>query len=215
MKRYNIHLYCLFFLSWLYIPVLADNIPHSWQQGEIFLDDKVLEGKVHYDEQLDVVFYKEGEYTRAFTAQTISLFKFEDEEMGVTRTFQSLAHDREALHGQREFYEIVMDGDITLARKSKCTHVASSKHVIPVLPLLITAKHSQGATAFNYFILENDGLTRIKNFKKQVLPLMKDQQEEIDQFMDDYNFNLHKPTSYMLVINYYNHLKTANLTAQK
>ncbi|MCC9137419.1 hypothetical protein ACFSKU_08510 [Pontibacter silvestris] len=215
MKRYISHLYYMLLLSLLSIPALADNVPQAWQQGTVFLDDDVIKGEVHYDNELDVLFYKDAGITKAFTAQTVRSFNFKDEEMGVTRTFTSLTQKLNDLPGQKEFYEIVIDGEIVLARRSKTSRMARKKYIIPILSNLLATSQAQNNATYNYYIVNNKELTKIKNFRKQVLPLMADREEEMNQFMHDYDFQLHKPTSYILLVNYYNHLMKENFTAHK
>lgn len=213
MKNYIPYFSILYFTFILCLPVLAKEFPQKWEQGKLYLENEVLWGEVSYDPRLDVVFYRTDGQIRTFTAHTVLSFDFFDEQAGIDRTFSSLTSSTYLLPGRKEFFELAVDGDLRLVRKGEIVRVKKGQTNLNPLPALIwMADQANGEVVYDYFLQGENGLTAIRHFRKQVLPLMADRGEEMQQFMEQFNFNFSNPLSFILLVNYYNHIKKEVLT---
>lgn len=215
MKNNISYLFCLLITGLLSLPALAKKVPQEWEQGVIYLENQTLQGSISYDPKHDVVFYKLNGQIQTFSAHAVDSFAFYDEEAGITRTFTAQNTDGNALQGRKEFYEIVVEGDLTLARKGRFTQLMRLQGNINPLPSLVRmANQSDAEVVYDYYLMGERGLTEVRHFRKQVLSLMADREKEMQQFVREFNFNFSNPLSYILLINYYNQLKKGVLAAQ-
>jgi hypothetical protein len=213
MKIYRIALYCLLLIGTLVQPVLASPIPQKWDQGQIFLNGEVLTGDVSFHPQHDVVFYKSDGQIKTFSPHTAASFSFYDEAAGLTRTFSALSPGTDGSQRQKAFYEITVEGDLTLARKGKFAKRKNARgNAHPLACFVMLPPQTEQDLVYDYYLVSAEGLTKIRHFRKQVLPLMADREEEMAQFINSFSFNLSNPLSYILVINYYNQINRGVLT---
>ncbi|CAN5919877.1 hypothetical protein BH24BAC1_BH24BAC1_38790 [soil metagenome] len=160
-----------------------------------------------------MVFYRAEGKIRTFTAHTVLTFAFFDDEAGITRTFDALGLGAPGQQGRKVFFEIAVEGDLTLARKGKFANIKKGQTNLPPLSSLAgMAQQQEAGVVYAYYLKGKNGLTPIRHFRRQVLPLMADREEEMQAFMQKFDFPLSNPLSYILLINYYNQLKKEVLT---
>lgn len=95
---------------------------------------------------------------------------------------------------EKKLFQVVADGEITLLRRVFEYDVfdASDEYTVEEF----------------YFIDEENKVKRLRNFKRQILPMMKDYQTEVEVFRDRNGLsNLHKEVNMYLLISYFNRLK--------
>jgi hypothetical protein len=213
MKIYRTALCCLLLIGFFSRPVLASPIPQRWDQGQIFLNDEMLIGEIRYHPQHDVVFYKTEGQIETFSPYTVDSFSFYDEAAGLTRTFSALSPGPDGSQGPKAFFEITLEGDLTLARKGKFAKRRNARgNAHPLAGFLLLPPQAEQDLVYDYFLVSAEGLTKIRHFRKQVLPLMADREEEMEQFINRFSFNFSNPLSYILLINYYNQINKSVLT---
>jgi hypothetical protein len=212
MKSYIILF--LFLVSFVASPALANRIPEKWEPGVIHLEGQSLQGEVSYDPKLDVVFCKSDGRIQTFTAHTVRHFEIYDEGAGITRSFSSLSDDATASRERKTFFEVMVDGDLTLLRKGKYAKIARPKGKYHRVTNRILEAKQKPEIVYRYYLLRKDGLQEIRHFRRQVLPLMHDREAEMRQFINSHKFNLENPQSHILIINYYNHLKKNEVLSQ-
>lgn len=205
MKSYII--ICLFLISFLSWPALGNRLPEQWKPGAIHLAGESVRGDVSYDPKMDVVFCKAEGKIQTFTPQTVLHFEYYDEEAGLTRSYSSFPHHITASRQQRAFFEVVIDGDLTLLRKGKFSKIPRPKGKYHRVHNKIRDSHQKPDIVYSYYLLQQAGPQQITHFRRQVLPLMHDLKEEMQEFIQSHNFNMESPQSHILIINYYNHLK--------
>lgn len=71
----------------------------------------------------------------------------------------------------------------------------------------IRDSHQKPEIVYSYYFLQHANPQKITYFRKQVLPLMRDLEEEMQEFIQSNDFDLEKPRSHIMIITHYNQLK--------
>lgn len=93
---------------------------------------------------------------------------------------------------EKKIFQVIAEGDITLLRRIFEYDVfdASDEYEIE-----------------EWYYLSDNKIRRIRSFRRQVLPLMEDQESEMQLFKDRNNIkNLNKDVNMYLMVSYYNRL---------
>jgi len=169
-----------------------------WNNGIVILsNNEVLEGTLKYDQKHEVIQIKLEGTVKAFSSHSVNYFEFYDEKSNVLRKYSACAIESKPHINRRVFYEIVLEGDFTLLRKD----------LEGSLPDWVKDTYVNDSKEYAYYIIQHNSVEKLTNFEKQVLPQMSDESIALEDFINKNNFNFTSPTSQILIINYYNHLK--------
>jgi hypothetical protein len=101
---------------------------------------------------------------------------------------------------EKKLFQVIADGEIVLLRRVFEYDVfdASDEYTIEEF----------------YFLDKDNKVKRLRNFKRQILPIMEDYEAEVEVFRQRNGLNnLHKEINMYLIISYYNRLKSNNADA--
>jgi len=131
-----------------------------------------------------------------YHASMIKSIETED-ECGFARSYRCYDYRSNSFFDrlEKKVFQVVADGEITVLRRLFEYDVfdASDDYTIDEF----------------YFVDENNQVKRLRNFKRQILPLMKSHEKEMKVFRKRNGFkNLNKEINMYLMVNYYNRLNS-------
>jgi len=204
-------IFCLFFLSFVSVLAKADFSNLTWHQGAIILTShEVITGEVSYDPVHDIVLHRTGAKGKmqTFTARQLNYFHYINQQTGVVRRFVALSHGTRVnlLYKRDYFFEIVLSGEVSFLRKPN-----KKKNLIRL------ANHSESLSrldveksCYDYYMLNDEKITRIKNFRKDALPLLaSEENNSIHQYIASRNITKFTLYQQKVVFHYYNTLQKA------
>ena len=187
-------LVCLFAL-----PVYGNGIPEKWEPGVIHLDGESIHGEVNYNPKMEVVFCKKDGRIQTFSAHTVQHFEIYDKEAELIRIFSSMDAEGMGFQTKKVFYEIVVEGNLTLLRKGMPARKPRPSGKYHRVQNRIAEAKQKAEIVYSYYVYQDDAIKEIKHIRKQVLPLMHEQQGEMHQFIETNNLDLNKPQSLVLL----------------
>ena len=181
-------------------------VNYVWQQGSLVLNNGLeLSGAVCYDPVTEVVQLRTEAMVKAFTARQVRSFRYLEPAFGMIREFAVQDFNPRSSYPRRTFFEVVLKGPLTLLRR----HNRFREFIHA------TEQQANGrpgffdyVTGFTYYVRTEGRFLGIKQFKKEILPLMtKDCNEEIQRMIEKRNLKLFQLDNQVWLINYYNFLK--------
>ena len=180
----------------------------EWHKGTIVLSShEVITGEVSYDFIHDVVLYRSAGRMQTLTAARVNYFHTINNHTGQVRRFVTLPHyiHSNLPYERNFFFEILLSGEVTFLRKT-------NKHK----GFLHHAQKSEKPSRLNldnlcydYFMLYDEKLVHIKNFKKDALPLLaQGGAKGIYDYIKTKNIKEFTPRRQLVVIHFYNIMHT-------
>lgn len=203
----------IFSLSFIQLGQAQDFPSQVWHQGKIFLSSgDTYSGKVKYDLEANVVQLRR-ESIETFSATTVDHFEIMDEFYGGVRTFYSIPYAVNTDYKVPIFFELLVQGDeITLlcreyiATDSRGTGrgVYSSMYMNPMhgMPMMNSTR-----LAFAYYFLDESGIHKYGQKKKELLEVMDDKSDEVKLFIRKNRLSHDKRGDLLRITAYYNQLK--------
>ena len=184
--------------------VYAKDKADIWHHGMINLKtNEILSGDIYYHYEDDMVIYKSGKILKTYSAYQVESFSFYDKKIKKERQFK--AYDLNNKGSNFEFFEVVTSGNLKLLRKEKPMLIPSGDYYYFFANQNETGNHK---THFVYYLLKDDDLMKVKNFKKQLFNLTeKLYQDMIKDYIQDENLKLDQVNSQVKLLTYYNQLK--------
>lgn len=101
------------------------------------------------------------------------------------------------------FYEVLVDGEISLVRRTIATVKKSNYNTA----LMIGTKDDEIKKRDSYYYIKDDQVTKVPRTHKKLIKLFEeDKQKEVAQYIDDNNPNLKEVSGLYMVFSYYNSL---------
>lgn len=212
MKTLLFPIFSFAFLLLISVPGKSSDITRSGK-GVVVLNDNTSHfGHLTFNEDIDLVMIEQGDKILTYSPYQVKLFQYYDGEHELNRIYTAVEiskPDAYYAHHGKKFLELVMQGDITVMREEKLKlretyddqdRTAILKRNLYSDPTLVVG--------FDYYFNKDGSTYELKNFKKQVLPLMADHQQEVERFIKENKFDLSSWEDQYEVINYYNDLKS-------
>lgn len=195
----------IFSLSFFFIFKAQASINFStleWYKGAIVLSSHdVVTGDVSYNPTYDVVLHRSEGKMQTFTASQVNYFHIINKHTGQMRRFVALPHQSSLnfLYERNYFFEILLSGEVTFLRKTNKNrgfiHHAQKSAKLSRLNL--------DNLCYNYYMLHNEALVRVKNFEKDALPLLT-HADGIHEYIEARNIKKFTPRNQLVVIHFYN-----------
>lgn len=133
-------------------------VPVTWYEGVVVLKtNEVMVGEVFIQPSLNVVLFRSSGKTSFFPAGKISYVNFNDGKVNMPRKFIAQISK---LNGREmaNLYEVVLQGEMSVVRKPKGSVVHGAE--------------MDDVRSFDYFILWNNNLLKLSDFKRSIYPSM-------------------------------------------
>ena len=199
----------LFFTLCFHAAADKNDVDFPWEIGKAQLrSGEKHEGEIFYDYYNELLIIKSGDKIKTFSPLLVDKFSFYDERLNMFRTFISLSPDRATKMRKTTFFEVALVGEITLLRKQRR---------VPTLMegFLADGEFAGESSHLVYYSLYEGKIFKVKNYKKDILPLMEDQSKKIARFINEENIRLHRISGQVKVIMYYNKLKSDGNTVAR
>ncbi|MBC7920742.1 MAG: hypothetical protein H7Z75_06580 [Ferruginibacter sp.] len=191
-----------------FLPAHSQSRPVNavWQQGSLVLNNGLeLNGAVCYDPVTEVVQFRTATMVKAFTARQVRSFRYLEPAFGMIREFASQDFNPRSSYPRQTFFEVVLRGPLTLLRRHNRFRefIRATEQQVSGRPGFFDY-----VTGFTYYVRTEGRFLGIKQFKKEILPLMtKDCSQEIHQMIEKRKLKLFQLDNQVWLINYYNFLK--------
>ena len=188
-------------------PAFAGRGNKGWHPGLVVLHaGDTLRGALRFDPAAELVRCQTGEVVRVYSALQVRSFRFREPQWDVSRQFISVPHHHASGYARASFFEIVASGPLTVLRKYRPgTHPKTNPKFMRVDSRWGFSNHLIG---FDYYVQGPEGLKKIRNFRKEVFPLLlKEYASEITRFVRKSRLKMHRQSSKIIVVQHYNHLK--------
>jgi hypothetical protein len=179
----------------------------NWYSGVIVLrSGETLPGDVYYDYHTDVVQWRSALTTRAFAPAQVKFFRLEESKSEQEHHFVPMVFNPRPGYRYESFFEVVSKGPINVYRKHNLRkHLTVNPRFMRVNPAL---GFSNEVIGFDYYFLNNEGLRKIKSFRKEFFPMiMQERKADIERFVQDNHLKMFQQASQIIVVQYYNYLK--------
>jgi hypothetical protein len=188
-------------------PVLAALPKHNWQSGQITGWDKtILTGDLCYNWLMETVLFRQTDgRIRSFSANQVSQFGWFDFSTNTYRDFRVLSHQDSDNRSSPGFFEVCMDGPLTVVRQLKPLR-GLQKHLFSH-PAYFTDEPalSQNIDFFDYFVYDAGRLRAIDQFYTDVYePLMTAYKTQLDHYPQVNNINDRTLLGRLVLIDRYN-----------
>ena len=171
--------------------------------GHLLLNNGTrLDGQVSFDENKHLVTIYLTDTSYSLTPSQVNRFEFTDSKSSIRRIF--LGPSINGLEHQQQFFELMLSGTITLMRVRRHhsgewtinhpNHM--SRGVIP--------------ESYHYFILYQEQLAKVRNFKKSLSNIMGNHWEAAWEYGHKQARQHQRVVAYIMAINFYNLLVDPN-----
>lgn len=197
MKRAT--LFCLISLFAFNFISLAKN-KIEWFPGSINLNSgELLQGNINYNPELDIVSYQQEGNIKSYSAAKVKSFEIFDLEIEENRKYISVDFFNSSTYKTKIFFEVLLPGEVAILRRYKTFNQFYTLNA----ELL---KENFGSYA--YYALFEGKFINLKSFKKNLLPLFKEQFGfEIADFIERNKLKLNQLEHQVVIIDYYNYLE--------
>ncbi len=176
---------------------------YEWFKGKIELSDgTVYEGKMAFSIKDNYVIIRKGLKVKSYSPLHVNYFRFYDKNRKMIRQFYTLPLEKESGYKSLMFFELLVDGPITLLNREVLikTDSPTESSAIDYLPI-----EENTYLRDRYYILNQDGLQRVWNMSTEFFEFVAaDLEEEMHEYKKEHNLHLLKRHHIMRMIYYYN-----------
>ena len=207
MKRRFTVIFLVLIVFFHVAPVFANLPGPNWYSGQIIgWDNTTLKGDVCYNWLMRTVMYRQEDgRIRSFSANQVSRFGWFDVDTNTYRDFRVLRHEVADSRPSQAFFEVCMDGPLTVVRQLKPLrglrkHLFSHPAYFTDEPAL-----SKNIDFFDYFVYDAGRLRAINRFYTDVYePLMTAYKTQLKQYTQVHNLNDRTLLGRLVLIDRYN-----------
>jgi hypothetical protein len=184
-------------------PLIVSAIDNEeWNKGTITLKTNVsISGEINYNQDYDIVQCKTAHGIKAFSTFNVTAFEYFDKKFEVYRFFK-VFEENKGTYKKKAFYEIVLEGEISMLRKKRL--------FIQNYNVMIQEDLSE-EKEFDYYISKDGKIHNLRKFKKTVVnAIMKDKNAEVTSFIEREKLTTYSIRDQLFIIDYYNSLKDPN-----
>lgn len=178
----------------------------DWNPGVVVLENNnMLEGDIKFDHKNGVIQCRDNGKIKAFSSHGVVYFYFINKVTNILHRFISVEQSTKDNYHRKDFYEIVLEGELTLLRKR-------NKAIDPVRrgQTSSTDNMMHHILCYDYYVYYEGEMLEIDKFKKDIVPLMEDKDQEIQKYADRKNLRLYYLMDQISLISYYNGLVFAD-----
>jgi len=180
-----------FLTSLLLLSVIASSqdmsTEYDWYKGILITKNgDTIYGRLKYDRPRKVVILKDSSSFKGYSSRNIEFFRVLDTEFGLVRTYSSVTYFTETGFQTSEFFELVINGEVTVLREG--------------------VKGKFNEVNYTYFALIDDRLYPLRNFQKRLFPDLVEQQPELREHTKENHLNPKKKLDRLIIIDLYNAL---------
>lgn len=207
MKRRFTVIFLVIYVFFYGSPGLAALPKPGWQSGQITGWDKtVLTGDLCYNWLIETVLFRRTDgRIQTFSANQVSQFGWFDSVTNTYRDFRVLSHEVPNSRSSRAFFEVCMDGPLTVVRQLKPLR-GLRKHLFSH-PAYFTDEPdlAQNIEFFDYFVYDAGRLRAIDRFYTDVYaPLMSAYKPQLEQYIQVHHLNDRTLLGRLVLIDRYN-----------
>ena len=170
----------------------------KWYNGSVVLTSgDVISGKMVVEPSLDVLLVEQNNVRAVYSAHKIKSFYYYDEFSDINRRFISL-QDKSTLYNHHQFFEIVVQGEVSVLRKQKTRFL-----------------HPSDALDFTYYVTYRNDLMLLKKFGRKVYPQLKTSMERLEDFVWSNRLRAYDSSNSIRIIEYYNRQLRAEMITAK
>jgi hypothetical protein len=171
-------------------------LAEEWVSGSIQLKNKKsFRGEILFQPGRDAIMLRIDGATMIFPAFRVETFNFVDTESHFLRKFISLPISIGA-YTAYDFFEVMVEGEISLLKQQQIMWYSVRQETI----------------TFNYFVLNEGRVITIKEFRRQVLPELKNTNPSVSDFAKRNKIKIYDINDNAKLLRYYNssRLETAS-----
>ena len=184
---------------------IGQELESEWFEGELFLTNgEIIEGLLQYDLDKDCLIVKNANRVKAYNAQQIESFDYLDHTQIRLRSFYSLVH-KVKQRKKHMFFELLKQGELTL--------LSIDAWFVNSIPFTRSSNLPARFTGDlvlkeEYYILDkNHNIQPFTGIKNQLLDLMKDNYEEMENYIRTQKLQVDRRADLLKIFYYYENLK--------
>jgi hypothetical protein len=173
-----------------------------WHEGRMVLDTgDTLKGKIKYDLQTDLLQIQESSRNESFTARKVLFFEIFDQTVKQYRQFYSLPYATSGQYKAPVFFELLVEGKITLLSREAVEYKTSSS------PYYFYGNYTRRVLVYKYFLLQENGeIKEVNDKKSDWLQLMGNKGDEVQSYARVNRLDFTDKNELSKIITYYNSL---------
>lgn len=202
-----IYVFIFFLISHL---SLATNNNEVWNKGYLVLENnEIIKGSIFFNAEKDLVEIKTNHRIKTFSPYSVQYFKFFDPQLEMNRVFATFEdNDSRRRKNVRSFFEVLINGELAVLRKEGSSFTPVHQYSYSSIEFIPDMD-------FSYFISHPEGVRKMINFNKDVLPLMADKNVEIMEYIREHGLDSNDFVHQILIIDFYNYIKDPTYTVLK
>lgn len=178
-----------------------------WHAGHIELWDRTdLEGDLSYNWAAEMVSIRQEDgRIRTFSANQVARFGWFDYSQHKLRNFVSLVKPVDKDLTNQAFYEVCMDGSLTVVRRLRQSRGLLKRLLSHPAHATDQPSLSQDMDHFDYFVCDAGRLLALNRFYIDIYePLMTTYKKELSQYVQTHNINDRSLPGRLVLIDRYN-----------
>ncbi|MCH7398580.1 hypothetical protein MM236_11290 [Belliella sp. DSM 107340] len=176
----------------------------NWKRGSIFLyenDELLIDYFIRYqidENQIEVMAFEDGRVVK-INGDKVKSFVSVDSVTKAKRIFMNQANFRKDEDNLVGFFELLVEGDITLVKLTTAIYRNSNYNTA----LMMGEKNDRIVKRDTFYFISNDVVTLIPSKMKDFLEIFEDRKSEIRKFINRYNVNIKEELGLIRVFNFY------------
>jgi hypothetical protein len=172
----------------------------EWNKGVIYLNtNETIYGEINYNQDFEIVQCKTEKGIKAFSTYNAHSFRYYDKKFSVYRVFK-VFEEKKGYYKKRIFYEVVLEGYLSMLRRKK--------YIVPTNSYLIIDETPLEEREYDYYLYAQGKVRELRKFKKLVLnDIMKDKKTEVLSYIEAQKLEVYFLKDQILIIDFYNSLK--------
>jgi hypothetical protein len=187
-------MYAKLFLSLLVMLCAASGYGQQWNKGQVKLKNgKVMLGEISYEYGQDAIMLKVADGTMVIPAFKLNEFSFREGKYNNERRFKPVHYSKGAAKVY-EFYEVVIEGAMSLLKQQQSVWYSGRQEVV----------------VYDYYVLKDDELMPINEFRRHVYPSLKKASPSLKEFVKQNKLRASNIDHNIKVIVFYNQAVSAS-----
>ncbi|MBT1702889.1 hypothetical protein [Chryseosolibacter indicus] len=191
----------ILFIWIILLSALALRAGTTWNEGSVVLKTgEVLSGFLQIKPEYDIVLFKtsNNEQIEVFPAHKICSAFVHDTFLNINRKFTSIKQGNDVFSTSR-LYEVVLQGEVSVLRRH----------------LIDRYDEQKGSVSYAYFVLDNENLVNLKEFKNKIYPKLLQSERKLSKYVQEQNLGMRDLSSTIKVIRFYNKQRYHNPTVSE
>lgn len=209
MNRYVIRALFTLIVFFCVFTVQASLPKPLWQSGKLILWDKtILDGDISYNWLMETIMLREPDgRIRTFSAGQVVQFGWFDYSNHKYRDFKALATSTNKQQDKQSFFEVCMDGPLSVVRRLKPPRGLRKYVFIHPVHFMDQPSLAQNVDFFDYFVYDAGHLRSLDRFHTDIYrPLMTAYSQQLKGYVTEHNLNERTTWGQLILIDRYNRL---------